>query len=316
LSARRLLVALGGNAIAHEGKAGPGDQQIAVETAMDQVAELVAAGYEVALTHGNGPQVGNLLLKNELARKVVPAVPLDWCVAQTQATIGYLITTALEAALAGRGAERAIAVVVTRVLVDSSDPALSRPTKPIGRHFPKEDALRRVADGETWQPDGELGWRRLVPSPDPNRILDQDSVVRLLDDGAVVIAAGGGGIPMVREGKRLRGVEAVIDKDLCGSLLATQIGAEVLLIATDVPGVALDPDAQEPEWLGKTSPARLRELAAEGRFPAGSMGPKVEACLRFLGAGGSRAVIASLDHLLDAARGEAGTIVEPNGGAG
>jgi len=286
LSARRLLVALGGNAIAHEGHAGPGDQQAAVETAMEQVADLVAAGYEVALTHGNGPQVGNLLLKNELAKDVVPAVPLDWCVAQTQATIGYLITTALERAFARRGIERAIAVLVTRVLVDRDDPAFANPSKPIGRD------------------------RRLVPSPEPLAILDQVSVVRLLDNGAVVIAAGGGGVPMVRDPDGLTGVEAVIDKDLCGALLATVIGAEALLIATDVPGVAIDPEAPEPEWLGRTTPARLRELAEQGAFPAGSMGPKVEACLRFLDAGGERAVISELERLLDAARGEAGTIVE------
>jgi carbamate kinase len=281
----RVVVALGGNAIARAGSTGPDDQQAAVEAAMEQVADLVEAGYEVALTHGNGPQVGNLLLKNEMARDVVPPVGLDWCVAQTQATIGYLITTALERALARRGLERAIAVLITRVLVDADDPAFAAPSKPIGID------------------------RRLVPSPEPRRILDQDAIVRLLDDGAVVIAAGGGGVPMVREDGELRGVEAVVDKDLCAALLGSATGADALVIATDVPGVALDMEADPPEWLGDVTVARLRELAADSRFPAGSMGPKVEASARFVEGGGERAAIAAIDRLRDAAAGRAGTVV-------
>jgi carbamate kinase len=284
MRAERVVVALGGNAIARAGSAGPSDQQAAVEAAMEQVADLVEAGYEVALTHGNGPQVGNLLLKNELARDVVPPVGLDWCVAQTQATIGYLITTALERSLARRGVERAIAVLITRVLVDASDPAFDAPSKPIGID------------------------RRLVPSPEPLRILDQDSIVRLLDDGAVVIAAGGGGVPMVRVDGDLRGVEAVIDKDLCAALLARACGAHTLVIATDVPGVALDFESDSPEWLGAVSVERLRSLAS--RFPAGSMGPKVEACVRFVEGGGGRAAIAAIERLRDAAAGRAGTVVQ------
>jgi carbamate kinase len=284
--ARRLVIALGGNAIARQGHAEPEAQQRAVEGAMEQIADLIADGHEIAITHGNGPQVGNLLLKNELASEVVPAVPLDWCVAQTQATIGYLITTALEGSLARRGIERAIAVLLTRVLVDAADPAFDDPSKPIGSH------------------------KRLVASPEPRRILDQDSIVRLLDDGAVVIAAGGGGIPMAIEDGVLHGVEAVIDKDLCAALLARAIRADGLVIATDVPGVAVDLDAAEPEWLGRVSAERLRGLFAGGAFPAGSMGPKVEACLRFVEAGGRGAVIAPLESLGAAVEGRAGTIVE------
>jgi carbamate kinase len=284
--ARRLVIALGGNAIAREGHAGPEAQQRAVEGAMEEIADLIVAGHEIAITHGNGPQVGNLLLKNELASAVVPAVPLDWCVAQTQATIGYLITTALERSLARRGIERAIAVLLTRVLVDADDPAFEHPSKPIGSR------------------------RRLVASPEPRRILDQDSIVRLLDDGAVVIAAGGGGVPMAVERGALHGVEAVIDKDLCAALLAQATHADSLVIATNVPGVALDLDAAEPEWLGRVSPERLRSLLDEGAFPAGSMGPKVEACLRFVEGGGRDAVIAPLERLGAAVEGLTGTIVE------
>lgn len=288
----RVLVALGGNALTEEGDARPAAQQKAVEQATEQVAELVAAGYEVTITHGNGPQVGNLLLKNQLARHAVPPVPLDWCVAQTQATLGYLITTALERALERRRIPRAVVVIVTRVLVDPADPAWEHPSKPIGQ------AARRT------------NFATLVPSPEPLLILDQDAITRLVDDGAIVVAAGGGGIPMVRDGNTVRGVEAVVDKDLCGTMLATAIGADQLLIATDVPGAATGYGGDKPEWLGRTTPERLRELVAAGEFGEGSMLPKVEACARFVDAGGQRAIIAHLGDLLSAVEGRTGTLVE------
>jgi carbamate kinase len=285
--AERLVIALGGNAIAREGHADPESQREAVEGAMGHVARLIEAGHEVAVTHGNGPQVGNLLLKNELASDVVPPVPLDWCVAQTQATLGYLISTSLERSLRRLGIERTIAVVVTRVLVDADDPGFESPTKPIG------------AD------------HRLVPSPEPRRIIDEPTIALLLDDGAVVVAAGGGGIPMVRDNGGLLGVEAVVDKDLCAALLAQISGADALVIATDVPGVCLgvDGDREGDRWIGEIGAPELRRLADSGAFPAGSMGPKVEACLRFVEEGGDRAVICSLDHLGEASSGRAGTVI-------
>lgn len=288
---RRILVALGGNALTTDGDAGPNAQLRAAGRAAGAVAELVAAGNEVAITHGNGPQVGNLLLKNELARRVVPPVPLDWCVAQTQATIGYLVMTALERELAARRIGRAVAVLLTRVLVDPADPAWEHPSKPIGQAN-----------------------RRLVPSPEPLEILDQDAVVRLLDDGAIVIAAGGGGIPMIREGGGIRGVEAVVDKDLCGALLASAIGADFLLIATDVHGVATGFESEDRTWLAETTPEQLRELIEAGEFGEGSMLPKVEACARFVDAGGERATICHLDELGRAVAGTAGTTVRAGGG--
>lgn len=284
---RRILVALGGNALTQDGDARPGAQRRATEHAMEQVAELVAAGYEVAITHGNGPQVGNLLAKNYLARHVVPPVPLDWCVAQTQGSLGYLITTALESSLRRRGLERVVLAIITRVLVDARDPAWAHPTKPIGQVT-----------------------HTLVPSPEPVQILDQEAATRLLDDGAIVVAAGGGGIPMVREDGGIRGVEAVVDKDLCGALLATEIGAEQMLIATDVRAAAIGFDRGAPTWVGRTTPAQLRELIGAGEFGEGSMLPKVEACVRFVEAGGKRAVIAHLDELLSAMQGSTGTQVE------
>lgn len=283
----RVVIALGGNAIASEGHADPRSQQRAVEGAAVQIATLVATGHEVVITHGNGPQVGNLLLKNELARDVVPPVPLDWCVAQTQATLGFLIVTALEAALERLGVGRAVATVVTRVLVSPQDPAWEHPTKPIGQH----------------------GWRHVVPSPEPLEILDRHAIERLVADGVVVVAAGGGGIPMVRRDGRLRGVEAVLDKDLTGAMLASTIGAGCLLIATDVQAAATDFGTSQERWIGEVSPTHLRALIDEGHFAAGSMAPKVEAAVRFVEQGGRRAVITSLGCLGEGIDGAGGTVV-------
>jgi carbamate kinase len=309
-SAHRVLVALGGNAIAGERGSDPASQQRAVEGAAEQLAELVAGGHEIVITHGNGPQVGNLLLKNDLARDIVPPVPLDWCVAQTQATLGFLIVTALEAALGVRGDDRLIATVVTRVLVDSADPAWSQPTKPIGRYVSEAEARERMAAGEIWEERGERGWRRMVPSPHPVEILDRRTVEQLVAAGAIVVAAGGGGIPMVREDGRLRGVEAVLDKDLSGALLARTVAADVFVIATDVDAAAIRFGTPEQEWLERVTPERLKGLLDDGEFASGSMGPKVEAALSFVEQGGQRAVITSLERLREGVEGTVGTRIE------
>lgn len=312
-SRERILVALGGNAIAGtSGAADPAIQHAAIEGAMRQVAELVDHGWDVALTHGNGPQVGNLLRKNQLARGVVPAVPLDWCVAQTQATIGTMMVTALERALAQRGVARPVTCVVTRVEVDAGDPAFASPTKPIGRYAGEDEAREGMASGEHWSRFGERGWRRLVPSPEPREILDRAVILQLVESGAVVVAAGGGGVPMVRDGDgRLSGVEAVLDKDLSGALLARAIGARCFLIATDVDAAAIGYGTPDQRWVGRIDVASLERLASDGEFSTGSMGPKVEAAVRFVRDGGQRAVITSLDRLTEAAAGLAGTVVEP-----
>ncbi|HWM11870.1 MAG TPA: carbamate kinase, partial [Solirubrobacteraceae bacterium] len=287
MSAERVVVALGGNAIAGERGADPASQEQAVDGACAQIAELVEHGHEVLITHGNGPQVGNLLLKNDLARDVVPPVPLDWCVAQTQATLGFLIVTALE-----RRVSRTVSTVVTRVLVDADDPAWAKPTKPIGRYLSAEEASERIAAGEAWEERGEKGWRRMVPSPRPKEILDQRTIDALIREGAIVVAGGGGGIPMVRDDGRLRGVEAVLDKDLTAALLARTVGADCLLIATDVEAAAVGYGTERQEWLGAVGRERLRALLDAGEFAGGSMGPKVEAMLDFDG----RAVITSLER--------------------
>lgn len=312
---RRVLVALGGNAMTGaDGSATPADQRAAITGAMERVADLVAAGVEVVLTHGNGPQVGNLLVKNELAAHVVPPVPLDWCGAQTQGTVGFTILDALETALGRRGVRRPAAALVTRTLVDATDPGFTRPTKPIGRFLPAEEAKRFVALGQTWEDRGERGWRRVVASPQPREILDAGAAEALIAAGFVVVAAGGGGIPVVRDvDGSLRGVEAVIDKDLAAALLAQRLRAHLLVIATDVEAAVVGYGTEQARPLGRTTPAQLRALAAEGHFASGSMGPKVEAALRFVESGGWRSVITSLDRIaaaVDDADGTVGTVVQ------
>jgi carbamate kinase len=296
-----------------DGGARPEDQIRAAETAMASVADLVSRDIEVLLTHGNGPQVGNLLVKNELAASVVPPVPLDWCGAQTQATLGFVLMDALEAALQRRRVVRRTAAVVTRTRVDAGDPGFVRPTKPIGRFLSQEDAALLIEHGEKWEDRGAKGWRRVVASPEPLEIVDAPAVSALVDAGFIVIANGGGGIPVVRdEDGSLRGVEAVIDKDLGAALLARTVTADVLVIATDVPNAILHfgtPDAQPIE---RISVQGLRSLAAEGHFASGSMGPKVDAACRFVEKGGGFPVITDLDNILDAVAGKSGTVIVPD----
>jgi carbamate kinase len=306
----RALIALGGNAMtAPDGSARPEDQLAAVTAAMEAVADVVAAGEQVVLTHGNGPQVGNLLVKNELSAAVVPPVSLDWCGAQTQGTIGLLILDALDAALARRGRPARVAALVSRTLVAADDPHFAEPTKPIGRYLPEREAAVMIEHGQTWQDRGERGWRRVVASPEPIESLDADAAAALLAAGYVVACSGGGGVPVVRDAAGgLRSVEAVIDKDLTAAVLARQLAADVLVIATDVEAAVLGFGTAEARPLGAIPADKLRALAADGHFGSGSMGPKVEAACRFAEAGG-RAVITSLQHLGAALRGSAGTIV-------
>jgi carbamate kinase len=312
----RVLLALGGNAMTDHGRARPEDQIAAARVAMASVADLVAEDVDVVITHGNGPQVGNLLVKNEIAASVVPPVPLDWCGAQTQATLGFVLMNALDDALRSRGLDRRTATVVTRTLVDAADPGFARPSKPIGRYLPRADAALLVEHGETWQDRGDRGWRRVVASPEPREIIDAAAVHALVEAGFVVVANGGGGVPVVRDPGAdggLRGVEAVIDKDLGAALLARTVHADVLVVATDVPNAVLHWGTPEAEPLGRVDVRRMRALAGERHFASGSMGPKVEAACRFVEEGGSRAVISSLDRILDAVAGRTGTVVVPIG---
>ncbi|MGY5882941.1 carbamate kinase [Modestobacter lacusdianchii] len=311
---RRVVIALGGNAMTGpDGSATPGAQRDAIAGAARHVAAVVASGAEVVVTHGNGPQVGNLLVKNELAAHEVPPVPLDWNVAQTQATIGFTLADELDAALAALGSPKRTAALVTRTLVDPADPGFRTPTKPVGRHLPRERAQHFIDLGQVWEDRGERGWRRVVASPEPLAVVDVPAVSALSAAGFVVVCAGGGGVPVVddgRDGAALRGVEAVIDKDLTAALLARELGAGTLVIATDVPHVMVDFGRPDARPLGRVTAAELREHAAAGQFARGSMGPKVDAALRFVQQGGARAVITSLEHISDAVAGDdVGTVL-------
>jgi carbamate kinase len=311
----RVLLALGGNAMTSaDGRARPEDQVAAAREAMASVADLLTRPdpVDVVLTHGNGPQVGNLLVKNELAANVVPPVPLDWCGAQTQATLGYVLMNALDDELVRRGSSRKSATVVTRTRVAADDPGLATPSKPIGRFLSKDEAAPLIEHGETWEDRGDKGWRRVVASPKPLEILDAEAVRALVEAGFVVVANGGGGIPVVRGEDGIAGVEAVIDKDLGAALLARTVEAEVLVIATDVPHAVLRFGTPEAEELGRVTVSELRGFATEGHFASGSMGPKVEAACSFVEGGGRYAVITTLDNILDAVAGNAGTVVVPD----
>src|SRR3954447_14959713 len=311
---RRVVIALGGNAMTGpDGSATPGAQRDAIAVAARHIADVVAAGVEVVLTHGNGPQVGNLLVKNEMAAHVVPPVPLDWNVAQTQATIAFTMADELDAALGARGLPQRTAGLVTRTLVDADDPGFREPSKPVGRFVPREEAERFIALGQRWEDRGERGWRRVVASPEPRSVVDYPAIAALAAAGFVVVCAGGGGIPVVDDGRAgvgLRGIEAVIDKDLTAAILALELGADTLVIATDVPNVMVDFGTPSVRPLGRVTVEEMRKHAAEGQFARGSMGPKVEAALRFLDRGGTRAVITSLEHIADAVSGDdAGTVL-------
>ena len=302
----RLVIALGGNALLRRGQPLTADNQLGnIRRAAAQLAR-VASGHELVLTHGNGPQVGLLALQSA-AYTAVESYPLDVLGAQTDGMIGYL----LEQELANLLPLRTVTTLLTRVEVDPKDPAFDKPTKPIGPVYTQDEA-RRVAAEKHWvmAPDGD-SFRRVVASPQPLRVLGLDPIRWLLEHGALVIAAGGGGIPVIRgaDGHSLQGVEAVIDKDLCSGVLAHALQADCLVIATDVAAVYLDWGTPQQRALGKVSPKTLATL----RFPAGSMGPKIDAACRFVQAGGQRAVIGSLDQIEAMLSGEAGTQITQDG---
>jgi carbamate kinase len=297
---------------APDGNARPEDQRAAIIEAAGPIADLVVAGHDVLLTHGNGPQVGNLLLKNELSASVVPPVPLDWCGAQTQATIGTLLLNALDAAFAQRGSDRRTAAIVSRTLVDPDDPGFVSPTKPIGRYLGEDEAKLMIEHGQQYVEVAGRGWRRVVASPEPVATLDGPATGVLLGQGYVVVCSGGGGIPTVRhEDGTLEGVEAVIDKDLTAALVAHEIGADLLVIATDVDSAVTDWGTPHARPIGEVSAREMRAIARDQGFAAGSMGPKVEAVTRFAERSGGTGIITSLARLSSAVDGHLGTRVVP-----
>ncbi len=307
----RVLVALGGNAILQRGQQGLASEQRAnVQKTVEQIVRMIKAGHEVIVTHGNGPQVGAILIQNEMGRAAVPAMPMDVCGAESQGLIGYMFCESFSNTLAREGVTgRDPVCLVTRVEVDPEDPAFAHPTKPVGPFSTEEEAKKRIEEtGETWISDAGRGWRRVVPSPDPMAIVEKDVINDLLEKGFTLIASGGGGIPVIkRPDGQYEGVEAVIDKDLAGELLAASVKADLLMILTDVPRVAVHYGTPQQQWLERLTLAEMESLEKEGHFKAGSMGPKVKAILRFVRSGGERGVIASLNEALEALEGTAGT---------
>lgn len=316
----RILVALGGNALQRAGDHGTWAEQVAQMRLTARVlAGLVAEGEELIVTHGNGPQVGTLLRQNEIAERELPARPMDVLGAETQGQIGYLIEQELTAALVQAKAPRTVLSIVSRTVVSPRDKAFAHPSTPVGRYYTEAEA-RTLRKREGWQMeyDGARGgWRRVVPSPLPRRWIEGDALRKLLPRGwgahIVPVVTGGGGVPVVERGRGMfEGVEAVIDKDRTAALVASALDADTLVILTDVPGAAVGYRKSWERWLGQVSASEIRSYLRRGEFGGGSMGPKVEAALSFLQAGGRRAIITDPPSLGRAIRNETGTRIVPD----
>jgi carbamate kinase len=310
---RTAVVAVGGNALLEGG--GPAtiaEQFDAARRLAPYLCRLVADGWRIVLTHGNGPQVGFIMRRSDLVADIDPALPqldLDMAVADSQGSLGYILGATLRGELRAAGLRHEVVAMLTHTVVNPEDPAFGAPTKPIGGFY-EEAVARRLAEANGWAvaEDSGRGWRRLVASPRPVRILEQDAIETLVDAGFLVVAAGGGGIPVVeRPDGRLEGVEAVIDKDFASALLARSVGADLLCITTGVDRVAIDFGTPQQRALDVVGIDEARRHLADGQFPAGSMGPKIEAALAFLEAGGDEVVITSPERLADALDGTAGT---------
>lgn len=310
---KTVVVAIGGNAITLSGQAGTVEEQFEnVLKTCDQIIDLIEEGYNVVLTHGNGPQVGNLLLKNEAGKDIVPAYSLDVCGAETQGSIGYIISQTMINRLAARGIRKEVASLVTQTIVDKNDPAFQNPTKPIGPFYTEEEAKALEAEkGYVMTEDSGRGYRRVVPSPKPIKILGTGCIKSLCEAGYLVICAGGGGIPVIQEGGEVKGIEAVIDKDRASSQLAQEIGADYLMILTGVEMVAINFGKPNMRNLSKMTVSEANAYMAEGQFPPGSMGPKMEAVCSFVenSSAGAEAIITSLEKLAEAMDGKTGTRV-------
>ncbi|MBE0567684.1 MAG: carbamate kinase [Krumholzibacteria bacterium] len=312
----RYVIALGGNAIIPAGAQGTFAEQLEITRAtMAQVAQLTAAGHEVVLTHGNGPVVGNIVLRGDAGQAVhgIPAMPMFVCGADSQGGLGFMLQQALQNELRRAGVGKPVVSVVTQVLVDSADPAFGHPTKPIGPFYDQEQAERlRQEYGWAVVKDAGRGWRRVVPSPQPVEVIEWEAIRALLDAGVVTIAVGGGGIPVVRRPDGdLEGVDAVIDKDRASDLLGRLVAAHVLVIVTQVEKVCVHFGKPEQEALDVLPADRAAALLAAGEFPDGSMGPKIEAALSFLAGGGREVVVTAPGQVLAAIRGNAGTRIVP-----
>lgn len=302
------VIALGGNAILGPQEKGTGEEQLLnLAATAKSIIEIVQTGVRVVITHGNGPQIGAILLQNEAGKKDVPSMPIDICVAESQGLLGYLIEHSLRNEAQSRNLSADFVTILTQAVVRRDDPDFSNPSKPIGPFYTATNARRLSRErGYIMMEDAGRGWRRVVPSPQPIRIVEAEAIRRLTREGVVVIACGGGGIPIVGDGT-LRGVEAVIDKDLASRVLASQIGATVLMLLTDVRKVCLNYGSDREIPLNSMDSTEARKYLGEGHFRRGSMEPKVRAAVEFVEKGGKFACIASLDDAFAALNGKAGT---------
>jgi carbamate kinase len=308
------VVAVGGNAlILDEKRRTVQDQYVAAEECMRHIAGMIAGGWSVVITHGNGPQVGFILRRSEIARHELHEVPLDSCGADTQGAIGYMFQKALHNKFRERGLKQQAITVVTQALVDKADAAFEKPTKPIGSFMNEADAkVKMEKEGWTMVEDAGRGWRRVVASPKPQRLIERDAIQVLIAQGFTVIANGGGGIPVIEnEAGHLVGVEAVIDKDYGGALLANSVNADVFIIATAVEKVAIHFNKPNQQWLDRLTVAEAKQYLADGHFHKGSMGPKIEAALQYLERGGKEAIITDPPNMSRALAGETGTRIVP-----
>jgi len=306
------VLAIGGNSlIKDKDHIALSSQYEAIQETSKYIAELIAEGLRLVITHGNGPQVGFLYRRGELARHELPLIPLDICGADTQGAIGYMIQMALLNEFRRMGIEKKVAAVVTKVIVDRDDPSFQNPTKPIGSFMSEQEALAHKTE-MNWQvmEDAGRGFRRVVPSPIPREIVELDVIRLLVESGSIVIAAGGGGIPVIRnEQGDLEGIEAVIDKDMGSSLLAGNLGADTFIISTPVDAVYLNFGKENQRPIRHATLPEIKQYLGEGHFKPGSMRPKIEAIIQFLEGGGQKAVITSPENLLKATRGETGTTI-------
>lgn len=311
---RTAVIAVGGNALikdkAHQTVQ---DQYDAARDTMKHIVDMIEKGWDVVISHGNGPQVGFILRRSELAKDELHEIPLDYCGADSQGAIGYMFQRALYNEFHRRGIDKNVATVVTQTIVDKEDPAFQNPSKPIGTFMDQEEAKNREAnDGWTVVEDAGRGWRRVVPSPRPERIVEAGVINTLINAGTIVVGVGGGGIPVVEdETGKIKGIEAVIDKDFSSSLLATMIDADLFVISTAVEKVALNFNKPDETWLDEMTVAEAKKYIEEGHFAPGSMLPKIRAIIQYIEKGGKKALITDPEHIGDALEGKTGTWILP-----
>ncbi len=312
LKTRNMLVSLGGNAILKHTEKGTAKEQFEnINKTSEYIIELISEDHHIALTHGNGPQVGDILLAYDYAKDILPPMPLDVCGAQSQGMIGYMFQLSLKNILREQQIDKSVVTILTQTLVHPEDPQLKNPSKPIGPFYTALEAAK-LRKEKNWiiENDSGRGFRRLVPSPIPLGFVEEGCIKTLYEAGDLVIASGGGGIPVIKKDGMLEGIEAVVDKDYAASLMATLIEAEILLILTDVDKIALYYGTPQEKELDHINKSQALQYLKEGHFPPGSMGPKVKSAINFLEKGGKKVVVTSLECALNALKGNAGTIIE------